>query len=86
MRKSPLRVPKKAKEFLVGAGLWWSIATVIALGGALMLEVLWPTPVKPLSVIYLFGVPLFSWVPGFLLVAVGVGWMIHGVGFLLVRR
>lgn len=78
MIKIKKTLTKKQKEAIRVSSLYFIVASLIALAGYLILDVIFPpTPTA------------FNWtwngVLMFMGVAAGLGWIFHGTGFLLVR-
>jgi hypothetical protein len=74
-----LKDEKKTKPlhiFLKSVSPFWLSALIIGIGGFIILDILYPP--KPFQM---------SWegVLMFLTICAGVGWMIHGTGFLIVK-
>ena len=67
---------EKEKLFFKSSWVYFAIALIIGLGGAFAVSILYPaTPIK------------YSWegILMFLTLCAGVGWVIHGTGFLIVK-
>ena len=64
------------KRFLIAVAPWWLSAGVLSIGMTAIIDTIYPrTPV----VFTIDGVMMFMGI------CAGIGWVIHGTGFLLVR-
>ena len=73
-----MELNKNFKRFLLGAAPMFITAIIIGLGGLLAISISYPTPTTPLNLTW-EGILMFMGI------AAGIGWIIHGTGFLLVR-
>jgi len=76
MNKTEL--PKGLKDFFKYSWYFYVIAIIISIAGIMIIEAVSPTPVIPFN---------WSWNNILMFVAVcgGIGWIIHGTGFLLIK-
>lgn len=76
--KYKIKLTKKQKQFLLAIAPLMSIALIVDLAGMLIIDLIFPVTVQPFN---------FSWngILMFMGIAAGVGWIIHGTGFLLVK-
>ncbi len=72
------KINKKTKEALFSSAPFFIIATCMGLAGMLIIDIL--TPPQPTT----FN---FTWngILMFMAICAGIGWMLHGTGFLIVR-
>lgn len=81
-----LKLSKNTKEFFLASGPYFTIATVILIFGIMIIDLIIP-PKPPTHQIYvIFGFPVMVLIGNFLLFSIGAGWIIHGVGFLVIKR
>lgn len=73
-----IKINKTVKLFFKHTWIYFALALVLFLAGLGLIEMIFPTPSTPLN---------FTWngIGQFLAVAAGIGWILHGTGFLLVR-
>jgi len=75
-KKESKPMSKEAKKFWLSVIPWWGSAFIISFGGFLLFDIM--TPARPVSFTY-EGILMFMGI------CAGIGWVIHGTGFLLVR-
>lgn len=71
-------IPNQIKIFLKHTWIWFVLAIVIGYGGMALIELIAPLPPSSFEFTK-------NGILGFMGVAAGIGWIIHGTGFLLVR-
>jgi len=69
---------RAVKSFLDYGGVYYTLALLTLVTGSIIIEILVPTPATGFN---------WTWegISMFLAVCAGVGWIIHGTGFLLVK-
>ena len=60
-------------------GFYFTGVTIFTLGAVLILtEILFkPEPIKT-TYIYVWNIPIISWIPSMLLICIGIAWVLHG--------
>ena len=69
-------ISENTKKFLFAASPYWIIAFIICMGGLIIIDIL--TPPIPFN-------PGWVGILKFLTICAGIGWIIHGTGFLIVK-
>lgn len=64
----------------------FAISFVGFISGMIIKDILFPPVYPPLQTIDFFGFRIASFIPGLLLVLIGIAWLIHGFGFIIVKR
>ena len=85
------RFTKSQREALIVFGLYFSIAAVlgiIALGldTSIDKDIRERTPSEPPEYFDFFGVPILMVIPSFVFILGAFAWLIHGMGFTIIRR
>lgn len=71
-------IPKFLRIFFKHTWIYFALSLVLTLVGMIMIEII--TPIQKTSIIYTWeGIGMF------LAICAGIGWVLHGTGFLLVR-
>ena len=81
----------KIKKIKINWDIWklpiilFSSAVVLLLGGTILIQLVAPLPVHQLSFVSFMGFNLWTGLPTFILICLGIGWVLHGVGFFIVK-
>ena len=78
------KLSPKMKMFLLAGSPYWIGALVVSTGLMAIIEVL--TPAIPLTYIWIYNIPIASFIPTMLLLCVGLAWLLHGFGFIIIKR
>jgi len=76
---------KRIKEFWSVAWIYYAIAGVLSII-AIFLNMSMQPPPPETSMITIYGIQVVSYIPTFLLGCIGIAWVLHGVGFIIIRR
>lgn len=78
-----IELSQNTKIFLKAGAPYWIGATILIPTVMLIIDVLSPPVVT--KHIWIYGIPIVSILPSFLLFCVGIAWVFHGFGFIIVR-
>lgn len=77
-RKTFFKIPKKLKLFFLAGSIYWILAIGFLIVGVAAILILFPNEPTPLN---------YTWdgILMFMAICAGLGWIIHGTGFLIVK-
>lgn len=78
-------VPQQIKDFWSAAGMYWAIAAVLGVVAILLHESLKPAP-QDFAMLNIYGIQIFAFIPSMLLICIALAWVLHGFGFIIIRR
>ena len=86
-RKADWRIPESFKRFFSVSWIYFTLAGVLAFATAIIGSILsTPTTPKPFTYSVIYGFPVYHVVITFLMVAIGIAWILHGFGFIIIKR
>jgi hypothetical protein len=85
-KKNLFKFPKQLIIFLKAALPYWLSALTIMIGVLFIVDMFPKAPIKPAEYFILFGIPILKSMPSFILMLGAIAWLIHGVGFVIIKR
>ena len=84
-KKFRIKVPQSLKDFMKESGIYFSIAAVLGVVAILLHESLSLAP-QPPAMLNVYGIKILAFIPSMLLICIGISWVFHGFGFIIIRR
>jgi len=86
-RKLEWKIPDNIKKFFSASWIYFAFAGIVVVAMAVIRNILTPVPQpKPFTYSIIYGFPVYHAVITFLMVAIGIAWILHGFGFIVIRR
>lgn len=80
------KLSTKVKDSLLTFALYFGSALVLGITAICLHDHNYPPKPFITEYIHFYGIPFANYVPTLVLVGVSIGWILHGVGFTIIKR